>query len=125
MTTAPDAGTSGPVGGGGVALVDLLWASLLLRQSERKLPEAIREALARSVAYQQLAGSAARAIWSMMSLSAASSGLGMAIGSGFGGLIFLKYGWRPVGPALGAIGIFASMIFYFLTKDPTQEKQVV
>ena len=61
----------------------------------------------------------------MMSLSAASMGLGMALGSGLGGLIFLKYGWRPVGPSLGAIGIFASMIFYFLTKDPTQEKQVV
>jgi MFS family permease len=50
----------------------------------------------------------------MMSLSAASLGLGMAIGSGLGGLIFLEYGWRPVGPALGSIGIFASMIFYSL-----------
>ena len=60
----------------------------------------------------------------MMSLNAASMGLGAALGSGLGGLIVLMYGWRLVGPALGAIGILASMIFYLLTKDPTQDNQV-
>jgi predicted MFS family arabinose efflux permease len=60
----------------------------------------------------------------MMSLNAASMGLGTALGSGLGGLIVLIYGWRLLGPTLGAIGILASMIFYFLTEDPIRDRPI-
>jgi MFS family permease len=60
----------------------------------------------------------------MMSLNAASMGLGTALGSGLGGLIVLIYGWRLLGPTLGAIGILASMIFYFLTEDPIRDRSI-
>ncbi len=55
----------------------------------------------------------------LMSLSVAIIYLGGSLGAGIGGLFFLWFGYEGVGLSLGALGIAAAILFYFLAKDPT------
>lgn len=55
----------------------------------------------------------------LMSLSVAIIYLGASIGAGIGGLSFLWLGYEGVGLSLGALGIAAAILFYFLANDPT------
>ena len=55
----------------------------------------------------------------MMSLFAAFTGLGAAIGAGIGGLTLILYNYEVLGIMLGSMGIVAAVVFKFLTVDPT------
>jgi MFS family permease len=55
----------------------------------------------------------------MMSLFAAFSGIGAAIGAGIGGLALILYNYEVLGMILGSMGIVAAVVFRFLTVDPT------
>ncbi len=56
----------------------------------------------------------------MMSLNSAAGNLGMALGSGVGGLILLFYDYGLVGLSLGSLGVIATIIYKTQVKDPTQ-----
>jgi len=56
----------------------------------------------------------------MMSLTSAAQSLGSAFGAALGGLMLVLYNYRIMGSALGALGIVAAMVFYFLSIDPTR-----
>ncbi len=57
---------------------------------------------------------------SMMSLSTAGDSLGSALGAGLGGLVLTTSGYRLVGLALGALGVFSSLIIRLYAVDPTE-----
>jgi predicted MFS family arabinose efflux permease len=57
----------------------------------------------------------------MMSLFAAFSGIGAAIGAGVGGLTLILYNYEVLGMILGSMGIVAAVVFRFLTVDPTSK----
>jgi DHA1 family inner membrane transport protein len=57
----------------------------------------------------------------MMSLFAAFSGIGAAIGAGIGGLMLILYNYEVLGMILGSMGIVAAVVFRFLTVDPTSK----
>jgi len=100
-------------------IVDSLWISLVLYFLGGAF-SGVRYTASSSLTLEQIPEFRG----TMMSLNAASMGLGGALASGLGGWIIFMYGWRLVGPALGIFGLSASMIFYLLTKDPTQDNQV-
>ncbi|MFQ5821449.1 MAG: MFS transporter [Candidatus Heimdallarchaeota archaeon] len=58
----------------------------------------------------------------MMSLNSAASNMGIALGAGVGGLALLRWDYEGVGLALGALGIAAAILFYFLVSDPTRTR---
>ena len=55
----------------------------------------------------------------MMSIDTALINAGSAIGSTAGGLALLYLNYEGLGSALGAVGIAAAVVFFFLSKDPT------
>jgi predicted MFS family arabinose efflux permease len=57
----------------------------------------------------------------MMSLSSAVASTGSAFGAGLGGLVILRYGYETLGLSLGMFGIASSLIYHFLTSDPTKD----
>jgi predicted MFS family arabinose efflux permease len=57
----------------------------------------------------------------MMSLSSAAGSIGSAFGAGLGGLVILRYGYETLGITLGSVGLAATLIYYFLTLDPTKK----
>ena len=56
----------------------------------------------------------------MMSLTSAAQSLGSALGATLGGSLLVLYNYRIMGSALGALGIAAAIVFYFLSIDPTR-----
>jgi Na+/melibiose symporter-like transporter len=62
----------------------------------------------------------------MMSLRSIFTEMGGAIGAALGGALLVLFSYnlalsyQTVGIAFGAIGIAASAVFYFLTKDPNK-----
>jgi len=56
----------------------------------------------------------------MMSLNSAAGNLGMALGSGVGGMVLLVYGYGLVGISLGALGILGTLIYHTQVIDPTR-----
>ncbi len=56
----------------------------------------------------------------MMSLSSAAQSLGSALGATLGGSLLVLYNYRIMGSTLGALGIAAALVFYFLSIDPTR-----
>jgi predicted MFS family arabinose efflux permease len=59
---------------------------------------------------------------SMMSLTSATSYVGMALGAGVGGLTLLRFGYEEVGLFLGVLSIISALIFYFMVRDPVDKK---
>jgi DHA1 family bicyclomycin/chloramphenicol resistance-like MFS transporter len=59
----------------------------------------------------------------MMSLFAAFSGIGVAIGAGIGGLTLIFFDYERLGIILGSMGIIAALIFRFFTVDPTRRPE--
>ncbi len=57
----------------------------------------------------------------MMSLTSAMGSAGSATGALLGGLVIINYGYGLLGISLGIFGIVSSIIYYFLTVDPTSE----
>jgi len=58
----------------------------------------------------------------MMSVNSAAQSFGSALGTALGGtalIIFNIFNYEALGTILGALGIVAAIIFYFLTTDPT------
>jgi predicted MFS family arabinose efflux permease len=53
----------------------------------------------------------------MMSLNQAAGSLGLAIGGGIGGIVFLIYGYKAVGPSLGALMFVAAVVFHIFVVD--------
>jgi predicted MFS family arabinose efflux permease len=58
---------------------------------------------------------------SMMSLNRGFISLGMALGSGIGGLALSFGDYNVLGICLGLLGIVASIVYYLHTHDPTME----
>jgi len=56
----------------------------------------------------------------MMSLNSAAGNLGMALGSGVGGVVLLVYDYGLVGISLGALGILGTLIYHTQVIDPTR-----
>ena len=56
----------------------------------------------------------------MMSLTSAAQSLGSALGATLGGLLLVLHNYRIMGSTLGALGIVAAIVFYFLSIDPTR-----
>ena len=56
----------------------------------------------------------------MMSLTSAAQSLGSALGAALGGSMLVLYNYRIMGSALGALGIVAAIVFYYLSIDPTR-----
>ena len=56
----------------------------------------------------------------MMSLRSAFGNLGILLAVAVGGVVLDGFGYPILGIVLGAMGIFAASIFYFLTKDTSQ-----
>jgi DHA1 family bicyclomycin/chloramphenicol resistance-like MFS transporter len=56
---------------------------------------------------------------STMSLNNAARSLGIAIGSGIGGVILLKSGYGTLGLVLGGLGLTASFLYRLFAVDPT------
>jgi predicted MFS family arabinose efflux permease len=56
----------------------------------------------------------------MMSLDTAVINIGSALGTVAGGLALLYLNYEGLGIVLGAIGIFAAIVFFLLAKDPTK-----
>jgi len=55
----------------------------------------------------------------MMSLTSAAQSLGSALGAALGGAILVLSDYLIMGSVLGALGIVAAILFYFLALDPT------
>ena len=55
----------------------------------------------------------------MMSINSASWYIGTALGAWLGGLMLLWYDYSALGIALGGAGVAASLLFQFLSRDPT------
>jgi MFS family permease len=56
----------------------------------------------------------------MMSLTSAAQNLGSALGATLGGITLILFDYLIMSSALGALGLVAAIIFYFLTKDPVK-----
>ena len=56
----------------------------------------------------------------MMSLTSSAQSLGSALGAAIGGSMLILYNYRIMGTTLGALGILAAIVFYFLSIDPTR-----
>ena len=54
----------------------------------------------------------------MMSLTSAAESLGSALGAALGGVILVLFNYSIMGSVLGALGIVAATVFYFLAIDP-------
>lgn len=54
----------------------------------------------------------------MMSINTAAGNLGMALGSGVGGLMLLLYNYDIVGLTLGVLGIIGTVIYHTQVNDP-------
>jgi predicted MFS family arabinose efflux permease len=59
---------------------------------------------------------------SLMSLNDASRNFGLAFGVGVGGFLLLNLGYGFSGLILGSFGVFASILYYVFTIDPTNVK---
>lgn len=57
-----------------------------------------------------------------MSLDTAAINLGYALGTALGGVALLSFGYEGLGSTLGAIGIAAALVFYFLAREPVNTK---
>lgn len=55
----------------------------------------------------------------MMSINSAAIGLGSALGAALGGLELVLFNYEVLSSTLGAMGIAAAIVFYFLAMDPT------
>jgi AAHS family 4-hydroxybenzoate transporter-like MFS transporter len=58
----------------------------------------------------------------MMSIDTAALNLGSAFGTALGGLALLSFGYEGLGIVLGAMGVVAAVVFYFLTTDPIRKR---
>jgi predicted MFS family arabinose efflux permease len=76
---------------------------------------AIQYSAASSLSLEQVPGFRG----TMMSLNSASAYIGYALGTGVGGLALLRSGWEMLSAALGAV-FFASVVIYYLARDPTR-----
>lgn len=56
----------------------------------------------------------------MMSLTSAAQSLGSAFGAALGGVMLVLYDYLMMSSFLGALGIVAATVFYFLTVDPAE-----
>jgi len=56
----------------------------------------------------------------MMSINSAAISLGGALGAAVGGLALDLFSYDAVGLILGAMGLVAAVVFYFLTMDPSR-----
>lgn len=56
----------------------------------------------------------------MMSITSAAQSLGSAFGAALGGSMLVLYDYRIMGSVLGALGVVAAVVFYFLSIDPTR-----
>jgi predicted MFS family arabinose efflux permease len=54
-----------------------------------------------------------------MSLNSAARHFGQTTAGVIGGLVFASYGYNILAIILGVLGVFASLIYHFLTVDPT------
>jgi len=54
----------------------------------------------------------------IMSLSSATGNIGITIGAGLGGLSLFWYDYEMLGILLGALGIFAAIIYQLLVIEP-------
>lgn len=59
----------------------------------------------------------------MMSLNAAAENLGMAIGSGVGGMLLLRYDYGSVGMSLGILGLVATLLYQTVVVDPIKTSE--
>jgi len=57
----------------------------------------------------------------MMSIDTAAINLGAAFGTTVGGLALLYFNYEGLGSTLGAMGIVAAVVFFFLAVDPTKK----
>jgi predicted MFS family arabinose efflux permease len=55
----------------------------------------------------------------MMSLNSASQSLGSLIGTGFGGLMILRYSYSYLGFGLGLLGLLSGIVYWLFSIDPT------
>ena len=60
----------------------------------------------------------------MMSINSAAQSLGSTLGAAIGGLALDLYGYDVLGTILGASGVVAAIIFYFLAIDPTRTQRL-
>ena len=58
----------------------------------------------------------------MMSIDSAVLNLGSALGTAFGGLALLSFGYEGLGIVLGVMGVASAFVFQFLTIDPIRKK---
>jgi predicted MFS family arabinose efflux permease len=56
----------------------------------------------------------------MMSLSFMATNMGGIVGGAVGGVMLLLFNYRVLGMTLGTLGIIASLIFQYGTRDPTK-----
>jgi len=56
----------------------------------------------------------------MMSVQSAAINLGSALGTAFGGLAHILFGYEVLGLTLGALGVVAAIVFQILAIDPTR-----
>jgi predicted MFS family arabinose efflux permease len=56
----------------------------------------------------------------IMSVDSAFTNVGFAVGSALGGLTLIWFGYEGLGTTLGLLGIAATAVFYFFTKDPSR-----
>ncbi len=54
-----------------------------------------------------------------MSLSRAVTQFGFSVGSGFGGMFLLLYGYQDMFLILGAFSIASAIVFHYFTIDPS------
>jgi predicted MFS family arabinose efflux permease len=55
----------------------------------------------------------------MMSINSAAVSVGSALGAAIGGLELVLFNYEVLGSTLGAMGVAAAIVFYFLVMDPT------
>lgn len=56
----------------------------------------------------------------MMSLNSAATAVGGALAAAVGGAVYDLFSYEAIGLTLGATGIIAAAVFYFLTRDPSR-----
>jgi predicted MFS family arabinose efflux permease len=60
----------------------------------------------------------------MMSIDAAATSMGIALGSAVGGIALQSSGWGVLGISMGLLGIGAAAIYILLAMDPTHARRV-